>query len=622
MTAIVAGINADVTIPPLAPVTLPSQGGADNNQVANVFVGLGIPGVITVLSTGLVVDSTSGSLNQSAAHSESTSTVNNLKVLNGLVSATTIRSKSTSDGNGVSAVSNDGGTFANQLRIGGIFYEQSEFAPNTTIAVNATIQATVLGSPVLVPVTGTATINEQLRTGNGATSSSLTVNFLHLSLSGSVVGLISLNADIIVASASSGVNFVATPPPVNHSPVLTVPGPQTVQAGNTLNFSVTATDPDAGDSVALSASSLPQHSSFNQTSGNPANGQFSFTPSASQVGTFAVSFTATDSHGASVSSTVQITVTSSPPPPTNHPPTINVPGPQTIEAGKTLTFIVTASDPDGDAVTLSSGDLPPNASFNAATGLFSFRPVSQQADQLLSVVFTATDTHGASANGAVPISVVLPLGDLDPGPPIISVPPSPIIIQVGSTLVFTVTATSPKQGCLVPIIAPDLPPHATFDVQDNRFSFVPTDDQKDRSFVVTFTGTDCIGQTVTGVVTILVISGDVGGNLLQGRICVPVTKVFFGTASINGSCGFMTVSITNAGAGTLKIGSVSLTDGTHFLVETPGGGPLAIKAAGVIELKILFRPKSKGNLIDTLTIATDDPDQPTIAIALKGKGKQ
>jgi hypothetical protein len=50
--------------------------------------------------------------------------------------------------------------------------------------------------------------------------------------------------------------------------------------------------------------------------------------------------------------------------------------------------------------------------------------------------------------------------------------------------------------------------------------------------------------------------------------------------------------------------------------------PASLQSAVVLELKIMFQPKASGTLRDTLVINTDDPDNPTIEIALKGKGKR
>jgi len=142
---------------------------------------------------------------------------------------------------------------------------------------------------------------------------------------------------------------------------------------------------------------------------------------------------------------------------------------------------------------------------------------------------------------------------LDTGQPVISVPPSPIIVPLGTTLVFAVAATSPRPNCAVPISASDLPAHANFESGNNRFTFMPAEDQKDRSFVIVFTATDCTGQSVTATVNVIVISTGAGGSLQAGQICVPVSKIVFNTAPVNGSCGFATVSLTNAGAGPLRL---------------------------------------------------------------------
>jgi hypothetical protein len=123
-------------------------------------------------------------------------------------------------------------------------------------------------------------------------------------------------------------------------------------------------------------------------------------------------------------------------------------------------------------------------------------------------------------------------------------------------------------------------------------------------------------------VTIIVISATPSGVLAPGHICVPVSKVFFDTAPANGSCGFITVSLTNAGAGVLRITSMGFLDGTHFRLEAPASVPMTLQPAGVIQLKIMFHPKSAGTLHDTLTITTDDPAHPAISIELKGKGSR
>ncbi|MCC7265032.1 MAG: hypothetical protein IT369_21200, partial [Candidatus Latescibacteria bacterium] len=75
---------------------------------------------------------------------------------------------------------------------------------------------------------------------------------------------------------------------VNHSPVLSVPGAQTVDEGVALSFNVSATDPDAPpQTVTITATGLPSGATFNGTT-------FSWTPSFAQSGSYTVNFTATD----------------------------------------------------------------------------------------------------------------------------------------------------------------------------------------------------------------------------------------------------------------------------------------------------------------------------------------
>lgn len=80
------------------------------------------------------------------------------------------------------------------------------------------------------------------------------------------------------------------PEPSGHNaPVLTVPGRQTITVGSSITFTVTASDPDPGDSVTLTASGLPSGATF-----GPDIGVFSWNPSSSQTGTYTIAFTATD----------------------------------------------------------------------------------------------------------------------------------------------------------------------------------------------------------------------------------------------------------------------------------------------------------------------------------------
>jgi hypothetical protein len=119
------------------------------------------------------------------------------------------------------------------------------------------------------------------------------------------------------------------------------------------------------------------------------------------------------------SETVTITVGN-----VNRPPVLGTIGSKSVDEGNSLTFTVTASDSDGDALSFSASNLPSGASFNTLSRVFSWTPASGAAGDY-NVQFTVTD------NGSPPesdieiatITVVDPgVGNLPPSQPIISSP--------------------------------------------------------------------------------------------------------------------------------------------------------------------------------------------------------
>jgi len=99
--------------------------------------------------------------------------------------------------------------------------------------------------------------------------------------------------------------------------------------------------------------------------------------------------------------------------PGNDPPNIaSVPN-QSVTEGETLTFNVTATDPEGDNVTLQAVSLlPANSSFptvvgdSTVTGTFTFTPNLSQGPDLITVTFRATDDSGEFTQRSVQIEVI------------------------------------------------------------------------------------------------------------------------------------------------------------------------------------------------------------------------
>src|SRR5688500_12099671 len=79
-------------------------------------------------------------------------------------------------------------------------------------------------------------------------------------------------------------------------------------------------------------------------------------------------------------------------------------GNRTVAEGATLSFVVAATDADGDALTYSATGLPAGATFNATTRTFSWTPGFSAAGSYPGVTFTVSDGT-ASDSEAITITV-------------------------------------------------------------------------------------------------------------------------------------------------------------------------------------------------------------------------
>jgi len=113
----------------------------------------------------------------------------------------------------------------------------------------------------------------------------------------------------------------------NRPPVLTTIGNKTGNAGSLLTFSINATDPD-GDTLTYGISGLPSGAAFNNTSGI-----FSWTPAASQNGSYQVNFTASDGSLGNHQTIDLTVVTGSPTPSLTTPTTMSTAVPPAESGG-------------------------------------------------------------------------------------------------------------------------------------------------------------------------------------------------------------------------------------------------------------------------------------------------
>jgi len=124
----------------------------------------------------------------SEGSAESNTTLENVNLLGGVITAEGVTALASSALTTGGATSDAEGSQLVNVVVNGVSMG-SDFAPNTR---------------VVLPGVGYAVLNEQIPSGNGVTSSGLTVNMIHVVLLNALTG--AQTGEIIVGSAASGVN--------------------------------------------------------------------------------------------------------------------------------------------------------------------------------------------------------------------------------------------------------------------------------------------------------------------------------------------------------------------------------------------------------------------------------
>jgi hypothetical protein len=106
----------------------------------------------------------------------------------------------------------------------------------------------------------------------------------------------------------------------------------------------------------------------------------------------------------------------------------------------------------------------------------------------------------------------------------------------------------------------------------------------------------------------------------------PATHVF-GDVVINQSSPVLEVTLANSGNEVLNVSNIALTTGMNFQLNiNAGSNPCATNAPAIAAgnnctVGVTFTPGMvANNLTDTLTITSDDPDEPSVGIPLSGNG--
>ena len=261
------------------------------------------------------------------------------------------------------------------------------------------------------------------------------------------------------SSASKTVNITVNN--VNRAPTLADIEPQTVDENKALTVTLKGEDPDKEDADKLqySADKLPQGASLN---GNV----FTWTPTYDQSGEYTINFTVSDGEFKETKE-MKITVNH-----VNRPPKIADISAQKVKENSELTFKVSGSDEDKEdegKLQLSASNLPEGASFDAASGKFSWKPGYNQAGSY-TVKFTATDPQGLTADKEVTITVE----DVNRKPAIDNI--SPLTTEEGSSVSFTATAKDEdkEDSNKLKFSSSNLPAGAKLDASTGKFTWTPS----------------------------------------------------------------------------------------------------------------------------------------------------
>ncbi len=248
------------------------------------------------------------------------------------------------------------------------------------------------------------------------------------------------------------------PSPNNRAPTISGTPATSVIVGTAYSFTPTASDPD-NQPLTFSIRNRPAWAAFSTTTG-----QLQGTPPS--AGSFAgIAISVSDGQVAVPLPEFTIAVTS---PPVNQPPSISGTPMTSVEAGTSYTFVPTASDPEGDALTFAILGRPAWAVFNTSTGMLSGTPPAGSTGTFGNIRITVSDGSSGAALPAFSIAVTATTSNR---PPTISGAPSTTATQ-GTAYSFQPAAADADGNPLTFAIA-NRPTWATFNTNTGRLQGTP-----------------------------------------------------------------------------------------------------------------------------------------------------
>jgi hypothetical protein len=294
--------------------------------------------------------------------------------------------------------------------------------------------------------------------------------------------------------ASDSETITITVGNVNRPPILNPIGNKATSEGDPVVFTVTAIDPDGND-LTYSAGNLPAGAVFDSSSQT-----FTWTPGYDQAGNYVdVRFTVTDNGSPPLTAQEAITITVGN---VNRPPVLNPVGSKTVTEGELLTIILTATDPDGDALTYSADNLPDGATFDPGTQEFRWTPGYDQSGNYEIELSVEDSGSPVEVDSEV---ITITVGNVNRAPVFTSVGTQQVLEN--QLLQFYVSATD-YDGDAVAYSTGTLPSRASFDPENRLFSWKP-DSTQAGGYTVAFYATDSGSPSMTGQIDVVINVGDV-----------------------------------------------------------------------------------------------------------------
>jgi len=204
------------------------------------------------------------------------------------------------------------------------------------------------------------------------------------------------HSQVSLAAFSITVTAIPPAPPTNTPPKITGAPATAVQAGSTYSFQPAASDAD-GNKLTFAIANKPAWATF-----STSTGQLSGTPGTTSLGTYA-NITISVSDGTTSVSLPAFTIAVTAP--AALPPTISGTPSTQAQAGTAYSFMPTAKDPAGKALSFSIQNKPSWATFSIATGALSGTPSSSNVGIYAGIVITVSDGSLSAALPAFTITV-------------------------------------------------------------------------------------------------------------------------------------------------------------------------------------------------------------------------